>query len=371
MRRTLSAPLLLALVLALALGLAACGGDDDAAPSEPAPAEPAPEEPPPAPAEAAVTFTGSFEDEAPVGYDEPEPGEFTLGFLNPLQGNEFLNTLGRAMTLEAERLGGEVIELDAMLDVDTQVSQFEQLIAQEVDGIFVFPLDPGSVQPALEQAKAAGISVITIDLNFESTDDIGDYDSQIWQRRDEAAFLGAQELASRVEPGSSVATIDLIVQVPSIVYSIERGGFWAEQFGLSVAGNASNPSDDIAGGEIAMTEILANYPDVAGVIAYNDPSAIGSAAAARAQGVEGLVFGGQNGGSDAFEAIRADRLSYSAKLDPPSMGKFATWGLYNLLQGNEIPPTVKAEAPVILTIDNVDSEPTWDAQLEAEYGTSG
>ena len=111
-------------------------------------------------------------------------------------------------------------------------------------------------------------------------------------RRDEAAFLGAQEMASRVEPGSSIATIDLIVQVPSIVYSIQRGGFWAEQFGLTVAGNASNPSDDIAGGEIAMTEILANYADVAGVIGYNDPSAIGSDVAARAQGIEGLVFGG-------------------------------------------------------------------------------
>ena len=120
-----------------------------------------------------------------------------------------------------------------------------------------------------------------------------------------------------------------------------------------------------------MTELLGQFPDIGGVIGYNDPSAVGAAAAARAQGLEGLVFGGQNGGSDAYEAIRADRLSYSAKLDPPSMGKFAAWGLYNVLQGNEVPPTVKAEAPVILTADNVDSEPTWDAALEAEYGSSG
>jgi ribose transport system substrate-binding protein len=178
-------------------------------------------------------------------------------------------------------------------------------------------------------------------------------------------------MASRVDEGASVATIDFAVKVPSIVYSIERGTFWAEQFGLVVVGNGTNPSDDIAGGETAMTEVLGASPDIAGVIGYNDPSAIGASAAARSQGKTDLVFGGQNGGSDAFEAIRADRLTYTAKLDPPSMGKFAAWGLYNLLQGNEVPPTVNAEAPVIVNADNVDSEQTWDEQLEEEYGTTG
>ena len=295
-------------------------------------------------------------------------GDFRIAYLNPLGANEFLSTLGNAMKLETEKLGGRYIELDAKGDVDTQVSQFQQVVAQDVDGIFVFALDPGSVQPALERAKAQDIPVVTIDLTFDSTTDIGDFDSQIWQRRDEAAYLGAQEMASRVDEGATVATIDFAVKVPSIVYSIDRGKYWAEQFGLTVAGNGTNPSDDIAGGEKAMTEVLGASPDIAGVIGYNDPSAIGAAAAARATGNTDLVFGGQNGGSDAYEAIRAGRLTYSAKLDPPSMGKYAAWGLYNLLQGNEVPKTVKAEEPVILTSDNVDDEQTWDEQLQEEYG---
>lgn len=356
--------------LVLALGLAACGGDDDddaAPPAETSAETGAMEE---EEAGTDVEFADSLEIDVPVGYEEPEPGEFELAYLNPLGGNEFLDTLGRAMQLETERLGGSFVELDAAGDVDTQVGQFQQIVGQAVDGIFVFALDPGAVQPALEQAKAADIPVVTIDLTFDSTEEIGDFDSQIWQRRDEAAYLGAQEMASRAGSGSSVATIDFIVEVPSIVFSVERARHWAEQFGLEVAGNATNPSDDIAGGETAMTEILANFPDIAGVIGYNDPSAIGAAAAARAQGQQDLVFGGQNGGSDAFEAIRAGRLTYTAKLDPPSMGKFAAWGLYNLLQGNEVPPTVKAEEPVIVTADNIDSTQTWDEQLDEEYGGS-
>ncbi len=352
-------------VLFLTLTLTACGGSDsssDATTTEAA-----------ATTEAAggVEFTGSLESDVPVGYDQPDSGSFKLAYLNPIAANEFLSTLGNAMKLEIEKLGGTFVELDAKGDVDTQVSQFQQVVAQGVDGIFIFALDPGSVQPALKQAKAKNIPVITIDLAFDSATEIGDFDSQIWQRRDEAAFLGAQEMASRVDSGASIATIDFAVKVPSIVYSIERGKFWADKFGLSVVGNGTNPSDDISGGEKAMTEILGANPDVAGVIGYNDPSAIGAAAAARAQSKSGLVFGGQNGGSDAFEAIKAGRLTYTSKLDTPSMGKFAAWGLYNLLQGKEVPKTVKAEAPVIVTSDNVDSEPTWDEQLQSEYGKTG
>lgn len=349
-----------ALVLGLVLGLAACGGDDETSGTTTEASGGA----------ADVEFTGSLESDVPVGYDEPDEGDFRIAYLNPLGANEFLSTLGNAMKLETEKLGGSYLELDAKGDVDTQVSQFQQLVAQDVDGIFVFALDPGSVQPALRQAKAQDIPVVTIDLTFDSTTDIGDFDSQIWQRRDEAAYLGAKEMASRVDEGASVATIDFAVKVPSIVYSIDRGKYWAQQFGLTVAGNGTNPSDDIAGGEKAMTEILGAYPDIAGIIGYNDPSAIGAAAAARSQGKTDLVFGGQNGGSDAFEAIKAGRLTYSAKLDPPSMGKFAAWGLYNLLQGNTVPKTVKAEEPVIVTSDNVDSEQTWDQQLEEEYGAT-
>jgi ribose transport system substrate-binding protein len=362
MRRLGAMLFVLVAVFAMAAALGACGDDDDDSGGDSGGGS--------ASAEVAdVPFSGSLELDVPEGYPEPKSGQLRLGFLNPLKANEFLNTLGRAMQLETERLGGEFVELDAKGDVNTQVSQFNQLIAQNLDGIAVFALDPGSVAPAVKRAKAAGIPLVTIDLNFESTTDIGGFDSQVWQRRDEAAYLGAQEMASRVGKGADVATIDFAVKVPSIVYSIERANFWADKFGLNVLGNASNPSDDIAGGEKAMTQLLGKFPDIQGVIGYNDPSAIGAASAARAQGNPDLTFGGQNGGSDALEAIRAERLSYTAKLDPPSMGKAFAWGLYDLNQGTKVPKTVKAGKPELVTQDNVDQVKSWDEQLEEEYGS--
>jgi ribose transport system substrate-binding protein len=363
MRRLGAMLFALVALFAVATALGACGDDDDGGSGGGSGGGGGSSE------VADVPFTGSLELDVPEGYPEPKPGQLRLGFLNPLKANEFLNTLGRAMQLETEKLGGEFVELDAKGDVNTQVSQFNQLIAQKLDGIAVFALDPGSVAPAVKRAKAAGIPLVTIDLNFESTTDIDGFDSQVWQRRDEAAYLGAREMASQVGEGADVATIDFAVKVPSIVYSIDRANFWAKKFGLNVLGNASNPTDDIAGGEKAMTELLGKFPDVNGVIGYNDPSAIGAASAARAQGNRDLTFGGQNGGSDALEAIRADRLSYTAKLDPPSMGKAFAWGLYDLNQGKDVPKTVKAGKPELVTKDNVDQVKSWDEQLQEEYGS--
>lgn len=300
----------------------------------------------------------------PVGYPEPQPGKFKLAYLNPFGGNEFLDTLGAAMQIEAEKLGGSVTVLDCKGDVDTQVGQLEQVVAQKYDGAFVFALDPNAMKPALAKAKEAGIALISIDENFDS-DEIGDYTSQILQRRSEAAFLGAGQMASLVPAGSSIGTIDFAIAVPSIVYSITEAKRWAEAFGMTIAGNASNPSDDIAGGETAGTELLSNYPDIAGVIAYNDPSAIGASSAARSQGKDGLAFGGQNGGSDALEAVKGGRINYTIQLDAPSMGKFATMGLYDILQGTEVPKTVKAGDPKLVTTDNVGSAMTWADQLAA------
>lgn len=357
---------------AVALVLSACGGssdsteataEDTAAAVEEAPAEEAPAEEEAAAGAATVVFE-SRESSIPVGYDQPEPGELSLAYLNPVGGNEFLDTLGESMTVAAEQLGGTVTVLDGKGSVDEQVSQLDQLVAQGVDGIFVFALDPNAMKPALAKAKEAGIALISIDENFVD-DNIGDYDSQILQRRDEAAYLGASQMASLVPAGATVGTIDFAIAVPSIVFSIEQAKAWATAFGLNVAGNASNQSDDIAGGEVAGTELLANYPDLAGVIAYNDPSAVGASAAARAQGKEGLVFGGQNGGSDGLEAVRGGRINYTIQLDAPSMGQAAAWGLYNVAQGKTVPKTVKAGDPKLITTENAAEATSWADQIAA------
>ncbi len=349
---------------ALAGGLAACGSSSSSSSSSAAGAPTSAS----STSSAAASFPfQSIEQKAPASYPQPKPKHLRLAYLNPEGGNEFLGTLGNALRLEAKKLGGTYTELDAGGDVNKQVSQFDQLIAQKVDGIAVFALDPKSLAPDVARARKAGIHLVTIDLNFASLTNLGGYESQVWQRRDEAAYDTGKEMAKLAGKGASLGTIDLIVKVPSIVFSIQRDGYWAQKFGLTVAGNASNPSDDIAGGEKAMTQLLGQHSSIKGVMAYNDPSAIGASSAALSQGRSGLMFGGENGGSDALGAIKAGRETFTLKLDAPSMGKDWAWALYDLSEGTKVPSTVKSGPPVLVDKANVGSTMSWEQQLKQEY----
>jgi ABC-type sugar transport system substrate-binding protein len=321
-------------------------------------------------ASANVPFSG-LETQVPSSYPQPKPKHLTLAYLNPEgSSNEFLTILGQSMKDETQKLGGTYVEKDAEGDVNKQVSQFDQLLAQKVDGIAVFALDPKSLAPDVARARKAGVHLVTIDFNFTSTSAAGlqGYESQVWQARDMAAYLTAKAMAKQLGPGATIGTIDFAIKVPSIVFSIQRDVYWAQKFGLKVSGNASNPTDDIAGGEKAMTSLLGKDNSIKGVMAYNDPSAIGAYSAARSQGITGLALAGGNGGSDGLGAIKAGRESFTAKLDDPSMGKDFAWGLYDLSEGVKIPGTIKAGPPVLVDKDNVGSIVPWEAQLKQEYG---
>ncbi|MGH2872833.1 MAG: sugar ABC transporter substrate-binding protein [Solirubrobacteraceae bacterium] len=312
----------------------------------------------------------SIEQTVPTGYAQPKPKKLVLAYLNPEgSSNQILTTFGQSMRLAVQKLGGTYVEKDAEGDVNAQVSQFNQLLAQKVNGIAVFALDPKSLAPDVVRARAAGVHLVTIDYSFTSTSASGlqGYQSQVWQRRDQAAYMTAQEMAKLVPHGATIGTITYAIAVPSIVDTIQRDAYWAKKFGLNVVGPASNPSDDIAGGQTAMTTLLGKYPSLRGVMGYNDPSAIGAYAAARSQGKTNLALTGVNGGSDALGAVRAGRETFSIKLDAVGMGQDFAWGLYDLSEGVKIPATVKAGPPQLVTKANVGSVVSWAQQLKQEY----
>ena len=102
------------------------------------------------------------------------------------------------MRSETKRLGGTFTQLsDAGGDVNTQVTEFNQLIAQKVNGIAVFALDPKSLAPDVARARKAGIHLVTIDLDFANApaSALGGYESQVLQRRDQAAYDTATYMA--------------------------------------------------------------------------------------------------------------------------------------------------------------------------------
>jgi ribose transport system substrate-binding protein len=288
-----------------------------------------------------------------------------IGYQNPLAANESLQYMQKAAVAQAKALKCKLILLDDALSVDKQVSNMQQLLAQKVNAIVFYPLDPKATTPVLAQAKKAGVAVVAIDSNF------GDPKSpvtpgitaQVWQGRDEMAFLQATALA-KVKPGAKVGLIGIGAPVPALKYTNAREKYYAEKLGLSVVGSADNGSDDVTGGEKAGNALIQQYPDMNAVIAYNDPSGVGAVVAAKAAG-KTLTVIGLNGTSDGIQAVKDGRFAATVQGDSPGVGRETVKAAYALAAKAKLPTKLVILLPRIVTKANVNSIPSWDAEIKA------
>ena len=151
--------LLLALVMVFAL--AACGGNT-AEPTE-APEAEAPEVEAP-------------EVETPVEDEAAGEGK-VVGVAMPTQSSERWINDGGNMKAQLEALGYEVILQYAEDDVQMQVSQIENMIAQQVDCLVIASIDSVALTGVEAQAKEAGIPIIAYDRLLMQTDAVTYYAS--------------------------------------------------------------------------------------------------------------------------------------------------------------------------------------------------
>jgi ribose transport system substrate-binding protein len=165
----------LAAIGAIAIIVGACGdGAATAAPATDAPATTAATE---APAT-----------EAPSA----EPMTYKIGYSNAGGvGNGFREE--QVCTAKAEALAsGMVSELTVIhqtVDAAGQLQQLRDLIAKDVDAIVFNPNDPDALNPALEEAKAAGIITVSVDAFVNNADTYNLYNNQV-----NYAYLGAKWL---------------------------------------------------------------------------------------------------------------------------------------------------------------------------------
>jgi len=164
----------LAVLAAIAVFAAACtSGTGTTAPSV-APSAAAPSEG--APSEAAPSAAAQYK----IGYSNA--GGVGNGFREE-----------QVCTAKAEALAsGGVSELTVIHQNGTAAEQLQQirdLIAKDVDAIVFNPNDPAALNPALEEAKAAGIKTVSVDAYVTDPDTYNLYNNQV-----NYAYLGAKWL---------------------------------------------------------------------------------------------------------------------------------------------------------------------------------
>lgn len=314
-------------------------------------------------------YTG-VEASLPTAYPTPKKkgGSCTIGFQNPIAGNETLHTLQLAVVAQAKVYGCKVIALDDRTTPDTQVSNMQQLIAQKVDAIIFYPLDPKATVPILKQAKKNGIPVVAIDGTFGSRKATAPYlpyiATQVWQGRDIQAYLQIQGLRAAA-PGAKVGLIGLGFPVPALKYLNQREAHWAKKAGMTVLGTQDNPSDNVTGGEKAANGLVQRYSDMNAIVGYNDPSAVGASIASRSAGRK-IAIVGLNGDSAGLQAVKAGRLYATVRVDPVGWGVETTKAAYSLITKQNLPlPKILVRPAELVTKANVGKVASWKAQVAA------
>ncbi len=278
---------------------------------------------------------------------------FTVGLLSPNASVLVLKQIIDGATAVVKAHGGTLTAEDAGFNVQTQVSQFQNLLAQHVNAIILFALDPAALAPSLAQAKAAGIPVISTDQPVDSTQKVDSHlTSDLALGRDKTAFLDAKTIAQK-KPHASFAVIGTAAPVADLKYLTAREIYWGKRFGLKFVGEVDAQTDNAAGASAAMSGILARYHGVQALMTYNDATAESAAATALSSGNSTIKIASVNGEAPAIAEVKSGRLLSTVLINGTLAGTLEGYAAVDAVLKQHVPlPRLTVMSVTLITKAN-------------------
>jgi ribose transport system substrate-binding protein len=229
----------------------------------------------------------------------------------------FYQDLERAMRAEATKLGAEIIVESAEFDAKQQDDQVDNFIVQKVDAMILCPADSASVGGAVKKANAAGIPVFTADIAAKE----GDVVSHIASDNKLGGRLAAQYLAKALGDKGTV----IIIDHPAVVSVTDRTAGFDEEMakhpGIKIIGRPPAEGQRSKARDV-MENMLMAHPDLSGVFAINDDTALGALAACRAhKGGDKIIIVGFDATPEALaEVMGGSQIKADVAQHPVRMG---------------------------------------------------
>ena len=223
------------------------------------------------------------------------------------------------------------------IDATLQAQLVQDLIAQGVDAICVVPVDPESLEPVLEQARAAGIVVIA----HEGASLVNvDYDIEAFNNAAYGAFI--MENLAQAMGGEGVYTT-MVAHVTNASHNewADGGVAYATENYPNMTLLEEEPrveSED--NGDVAYNvakELFNKYPDLKGIMGTSSFDAPGVARAIEELGLTGKVFTSGTGmPADNAELLKSGAVQSLTLWDPALAGQAMIALAEKLLAGEEI-----------------------------------
>jgi ribose transport system substrate-binding protein len=262
----------------------------------------------------------------PSGGNKPSQsvGKKTIGLSVLTMTNPFFKVIADSVTEEAKKNGYETVVVSGEFDVAKQQNQVKDFIVQKVAAIVLTPCDSKSIGPAIKEANEAGIPVFTADIASLSPD------AKVVSHIATDNLGGGREAGKAMiealgESGGKIVILDFNVvescqmRVKGFREVIEAYNAKRAKGKIDIA--ASLPGQGLKDqGYKAAEDALQAHPDMVGIFAINDPSALGARAAlekaGKADQVKIIAFDGQPEGKQAIKEgkIYADPIQFPDKI---------------------------------------------------------
>jgi ribose transport system substrate-binding protein len=225
--------------------------------------------------------------------------------------NPFFKEIADSMAAEAAKHGYSVLSVSGDFDVARQQNQVKDFLVKKVSAIVLCPCDSRAIGPVVREANAAGVPVFTADI--ACLDPQAAIVCHVATDNFAGGKMAAEAMVEALGGKGKVAILDH-PEVESVI--LRTKGFEERLAGLKL-----NPEVKIevvaklpGGGDKAKSfkatqDLIQAHPDLAGIFAINDPSALGARAALEASGqADRIRIVGFDGQPEGKKAIRDGKL---------------------------------------------------------------
>lgn len=280
-------------------------------------------------------------DETTGEIETKEPEELTIGFSVSTLNNPAFVFLTNEVERNAEEHGISVNVSDSQNDSTVQANAMDDFITQGVDAIIVNPVDSVSITPSVESANQAGIPVITVDRSSDG----GEILSSIVSDNVLGGEMAAQYLVDTLGEGAQVAVVE---GVPGASATQERTeGFNNVADDMLDVVTSQTGNFDRAESLTVAENILQAVPEITGIFAENDESALGVYEAITAVGREDIVVIGFDGAELALESIEAGELDATIGQRFDEMAELSVQAVIDYYQDQEVEENILASVELI------------------------
>ena len=277
--------------------------------------------------------------------------KYTIGLAVANLQADFFNFIKESAEEEGERLGYDIITVDAGGDSAKQVSQIQDLITRKVDALIYIPAGATAADVPVRAAKNAGIPVVNVDRNTQNPPG----DTFIATDSEEAArILG--EYVAKITGGKGVVGV-VQGQLGTTPEIARDTGFEKALAGYpnlnTVEKQASKGWHHDEGVSIGQ-DLLQRNPDINVIFGRADALAMGAAQAVKLANVDhDVLVVGFDGDREGLIAVREGRLNATMTQQTKLMGRLAVRFAVDLIEGRFVPSEMLLDA-TLTTKENVE-----------------